>query len=463
MPVTQPHAGLTPKPERDDKRRSQRLLVRIAVDVSATGTGGKPFTEPAHTLVVNAHGGLIELKTEPDETRPIVLRNRNNNLQQPSRIVWVRRSSPESLHVGVEFDQANARFWNVEFPPEDWGLVTPMRAAVLRAFDGKLSAANVVRPFPRADEVVVRVEACGICHSDLHMARGEWPDVAKKMVLPAILGHEFVGRVVAKGSDVKEHDIGARVGVGWLSHTCGECEFCATGAENICLKRQVTSVAIPGGYAEYARIKASHAVPVPLSLPAEQAAPLFCAGLTVFHALSNAGSFAGLDVAVFGIGGLGHLAVQLARLGGAEVIAVDVHPAKLNLAMQLGASQALDARLPDVAKQLRADGGPYVAIVTAASKAAYDLAFKTIRRRGTIVVVGLPKEDLTFFADDLVVSECKIIGSAVGTRSEMHELLALADAGKVRCEVETCTLDQVGEIYERMERGDILGRAVIKI
>jgi propanol-preferring alcohol dehydrogenase len=337
-----------------------------------------------------------------------------------------------------------------------------MRAALLTAFDGQLHVGETPRPSPRADEVVVRVEACGVCHSDLHMARGEWPDVAAQMSLPAILGHEIVGQVVAKGTDAKGVELGQRVGVGWLASTCGECEYCSTGAENICRDRKVTSVALPGGYAEYARIKASHAIPVPSLLPAEQAAPLFCAGLTVYHALRNAGSFAGLRVAVFGVGGLGHLGVQLAKLGGAEVIAVDFGDAKLDLALKLGAARALDARDPDIVKQLRAGGGPHVALVTAASKAAYDLAFKTIRRRGTILVVGLPKEDLTFFADDLVVSECKIVGSAVGTRAEMHELLALAAAGKIRCEAETVTLDQVSDVFARMDRGELRGRAVIR-
>ncbi|MGH9817472.1 MAG: alcohol dehydrogenase catalytic domain-containing protein [Candidatus Acidiferrales bacterium] len=345
----------------------------------------------------------------------------------------------------------------------------------------------------KPDEVLVRVEACGVCHSDLHMIRGDWPDVAARMSLPAILGHEVVGRVERVGAKVQGVAQGARVGVGWLYSTCEACEFCRDGAENICLHRQVTGVEAPGGFAQFIRMRASHAVPVPESLAAGEAAPLFCAGLTVFHALRNAGFPVGMDagaapsgrpsdgrakepgqaqgpaptaqgkrIAVFGIGGLGHLAVQLAAQAGAEVIGVDVSDAKLALARKCGAAEAVNVAAPDAKKLLRANGGPHLAIVTAAAKPAYDLAFRTLRKRGTLAVVGLPKEDLTFFADDWVVGEFRMVGSAVGTRAEMRELLAIAAAGRIRCEVETHGIEAINEVFTRMDRGEILGRAVIK-
>jgi propanol-preferring alcohol dehydrogenase len=218
------------------------------------------------------------------------------------------------------------------------------------------------------------------------------------------------------------------------------------------------------------RIRASHAIPIPENLSAAEAAPLFCAGLTVFHACRNAGLRAGQSfgsaqdkkVAVFGVGGLGHLALQLAKLAGAETIAVDVSAEKLAFAKKLGAAQTILASDPDAAELLKSDGGPHVAMVTAPAKSAYDLAIRTLRRRGTLAVVGLPKEDLTFFADDLVVSEHKIISSAVGTRAEMRELLALAAAGKIRCEVESCHLEQINDVFARMQKGELLGRAVIQ-
>jgi propanol-preferring alcohol dehydrogenase len=294
------------------------------------------------------------------------------------------------------------------------------------------------------------------------MALGDWPDVAARMTMPAILGHQAAGRIVALGDGVTGFALGHRVGVGWLYSTCGQCEFCRSDAENICLERTVTGIAAPGGFAEFMRIRASHAIPIPESVPAEQAAPFFCAGLTVYHACRNAGVRAGQRIAVIGIGGLGHLAVQLARDAGAEVVAVDVSEAKLELARRLGAAETVDARSPDAAKLLRKNGKPHVAIVAAGSKAAYDLAFRILRRRGTLAVVGLPKEDVTFNADNFVVGEYHIVGSAVGTRQETRELLDMVAVGRLRCEVETHPLEAINDIFARMQRGEILGRAVIR-
>lgn len=373
-----------------------------------------------------------------------------------------------------------------------------MKAARVYEFGKALVVEDAPALELKPDELLVRVEACGVCHSDLHMIRGDWPDVAARMSLPAILGHEVVGRVEQVGAQVQGVAKGARVGVGWLYSTCEACEFCRDSAENICLHRQVTGVEAPGGFAQFIRLRASHAVSVPESLAAGEAAPLFCAGLTVFHALRNAGFPVGMNVgaapsgrpsdgqadaalqaqrsgqaqgpaptlgkrvAVFGIGGLGHLAVQLAAQAGAEVIGVDVSDAKLALARKCGAAEAVNVAAPDAKKLLRANGGPHLAIVTAAAKPAYDLAFRTLRKRGTLAVVGLPKEDLTFFADDWVVGEYRMVGSAVGTRAEMRELLAMAAAGKIRCEVETHGIEAINEVFSRMDRGEILGRAVIK-
>src|SRR5258708_11912207 len=214
-----------------------------------------------------------------------------------------------------------------------------MRAARLRAFRQALVVEQAPNPEPEPDEVLLEVEACGVCHSDLHIAAGDWPDVAARMTLPAILGHEAVGRVAGKGTGVKGVAIGARVGVGWLHSVCGKCEHCRAGAENVCLERTVTSVDAPGGYAEFMRVRAAQAVPIPEGLSSAQAAPLFCAGLTVYHALQSAGVAAGQRVAIFGVGGVGHLAIQLASGSGADVVALHVSPAKLQLAPAIGVRQ----------------------------------------------------------------------------------------------------------------------------
>jgi propanol-preferring alcohol dehydrogenase len=448
-------------PGMPEKRRSRRILLRINVVVRGRDRTGEPFQEQTHTLVVNAHGALLELRAGVKEGQTVVLRNRASGEEAECRVVWHREVEGGKHHVGLEFVTPSPRFWRVEFPSDDWNVM--MRAALLRGFGQPLAVEEVPRPIPRADEVLVRVEACGVCHSDLHMAHGDWPATAAAMHLPAILGHEVVGQVVEQGAEVSTPRIGDRVGVGWLYSVCGVCELCMSGAENLCLERKVTGVAAPGGCAEYIRIRAAQAIPVPAELQAEQAAPLFCAGLTVFHACWNAGIRSGQRVAVFGAGGLGHLAIQMARNSGAEVIAVDVHAEKLQLARKLGATTTLLADDPMIDIYLTQKGGPDVALVTATSKSAYDLAFRTLRRRGTLAVVGLPKEDLTFFADDLVVKEPKIVGAAVGTREEMRAVLALAAAGKFRCHVEVFGLEQINLVYERLARGEILGRAVIRM
>jgi len=336
-----------------------------------------------------------------------------------------------------------------------------MKAARLHMLGQPLEVEETPQPEPLAGEVLICVEACGVCHSDLHMALGDWPDVAARMAMPAILGHEVAGRIVEMGAGVTGFELGQRVGVGWLHSTCGQCEFCRSDAENICLERTVTGIAAPGGFAEFMRIRASHAIPIPENIPPEQAAPFFCAGLTVYHACRNAGIRAGQRVAVIGIGGLGHLAVQIARDAGAEVVAVDLSEPKLELARRLGAAETVDARSSEAAKLLKKGGRPHVAVVTAGSKPAYDLALRILRRRGTLAVVGLPKEDVTFNADNFVVGEYHIVGAAVGTRQETRELLNLVATGRLHCEVETHPLEAINDVFARMQRGEILGRAVV--
>jgi propanol-preferring alcohol dehydrogenase len=460
MKASQPHS----KSQRGgaNKRRSQRILLQVSVIVNGKDRSEDSYEEKTRTLVVSAHGALLILQADVKENQRLTIKNRFTNQQQECRIANIRLLDDGTREVGVEFLIPSPNFWPVDFPPEDWD-VTNMTAALLKEFGEPLIVMESAKPVPGPDEVLIRVEACGVCHSDLHMAYGDWPDVKARMTLPAILGHEAVGRVVVSGSEARSLRSGQRVGVGWLHSTCGTCDMCREGAENLCRKRTVTGIAAPGGFAEYMRIKASHAVSVPDGVSSEHAAPLFCAGLTVYHACKQAAIQSGQRVAVFGVGGLGHLAVQLASAAGAEVSAVDNTEDKLELARRCGARHTVLSQAPYVVELLREDGGQHVAIVTAPVKAAYDLAFKTLRRRGTIMVVGLPKEDLTFFADDMVITEARVIGSAVGTREEMREVLDLAEAGKLTCEIETFELGDINTIFERMERGELRGRAVIKM
>ena len=337
-----------------------------------------------------------------------------------------------------------------------------MRAAILPDFGQPLRLEEVPRPEPEADEVLLQVEVCGVCHSDLHIAEGDlagFRAATKPRVVP---GHEVVGRVVAKGAAVENLALGDRVGVAWLHQTCGVCEPCREGNENLCRKAVVTGMMVDGGYAEFMRAKASHALPIPAGLSSAEAAPLFCAGVTVYRALKNAEVGPGQRVAVFGVGGLGHLAVQMAKAFGAEVLALDVSDDKLALARELGAAQTFDVTAADVHKQVRKLGGAHVAVVTSAAKAAYDLALRCLRPGGTLAVVGLPPEPLTFQALALVGGEYRIVSASVGTRDDLRATLDLAVAGRLRCRVDEAPLAEVNGVFERMRKGAISGRMVLR-
>lgn len=337
-----------------------------------------------------------------------------------------------------------------------------MKAAVLTRIGAPLEISELPTPTPADDEVLIQLEACGVCHSDLSIIDGELPAfraAAKPRLIP---GHEAVGRIVARGSAVTDLVLGQRVGVAWLYHSCGACEPCREGNENLCRRGVVTGLMVDGGYAEFMKAKASHAIAVPDTLGAEEAAPLFCAGVTVYRALRNAGTAPGQRVAVFGVGGLGHLAVQIAKAMGAEVIGVDVASDKLALATELGASSVLLAADADGLKALAKAGGVHVAIVTSSVNAAFDAALSVLRPAGTLAVVGLPAQPLSFAALALVGRELRVIGSAVGTRDDLRAVLAMAASGKLKCRTESQPLEQVNQVLDRMRGGGIYGRVVLR-
>jgi propanol-preferring alcohol dehydrogenase len=278
---------------------------------------------------------------------------------------------------------------------------------------------------------------------------------------PLILGHEIAGHVVHKGEAVNDLQIGDRVGVPWIHWSCGKCEFCREGNENLCSRQKITGVTVDGGYAEFVKAPETHALKIPDGLSALEAAPLFCAGLTVYRALKGAGIVPGQRLAVFGIGGLGHLAVQLGRALDAEVTAIDISPEKLELARSLGASDALNAATTDAVKQLRRKGGVHVSLVTSAAKAAYDTAFSCLRPTGTLLVVGLPAENICFPPFLMAVREARIHASTVGTRQDLREVLAMAGAGKIRCHVVARPLSQANEALDLLRKGQVTGRIVL--
>ena len=333
-----------------------------------------------------------------------------------------------------------------------------MKAAILQEFKKPLVLEEVPRPELEAHEVLIQVEACGVCHSDLHLADGDWPQLAAIVKKPLILGHEIAGRVVGRGAAVRDLQVGDRAGVPWIHWTCGECAFCQEGYENLCLRQKITGVTVDGGFAEFLKAPASHALKIPDGLSSVEVAPLFCAGVTVHRALKQVRMSSGERLAVFGIGGLGHIAVQLARELGAEIIAVDVSERKLELARTLGATSGLNISSTNVIKELRAKGGVHVALVTSAAKAAYDLAFSCLRPTGTLLVVGLPSENLCFPPILMSAREVHIRASAVGTRQDVREVLAMASEGKIRCQVTPRPLAHANEVLDELRHGRVAGR-----
>ncbi|MEW6208949.1 MAG: alcohol dehydrogenase catalytic domain-containing protein [Acidobacteriota bacterium] len=334
-----------------------------------------------------------------------------------------------------------------------------MKAALVHEYKQPLRIEDVARPAIAEDEILIEVEACGVCHSDLHLSEGDWPQLKRLVKMPFIPGHEVVGHIVEKGEAVSHLSIGDRVGVAWLHWSCGECELCREGLENLCPKQSITGASVDGGFAQFIKAKASHALKVPDSLSSAEAAPLFCAGVTVYRAIRKADIKPGQRVAVYGIGGLGHLAVQIAKAFGAEVIAVDVSDEKLELARSLGARKTINAATSDAAKELRSMGLAHVVVVTIGSKAAYTSAFYSVRAAGSLVVVGFPSEDISFPA--IMMREMKILSAATGTRWDVAEVLEMAASGKIRCRVETRQLDEINQILDEMRQGRISGRVVL--
>lgn len=336
-----------------------------------------------------------------------------------------------------------------------------MKAAVLHGPKKSLVIEEVERPRPGEHEVLIQVEACGVCHSDLHVADGDWKQFASITKTPLILGHEIAGKVVEVGSAVRDLKIGDRVGVPWVYWTCGECDFCREGYENLCTKQKITGVTVDGGYGEFLKAPSTHATKIPDAVSSIQAAPLFCAGVTVYRALMQARPQRGQRLAVFGIGGLGHLAIQIAVHLGLEVSAVDVDDEKLELAKSLGAVHTANATTANVVKEMRKRGNAHIALVTSGSKAAYDTAFYCVRPTGTLLAVGLPANEISFPAIMMAAGEINIKASAVGTRADLAQVLALAAEGKLHCQVATRPLADANAVLEEMRSGKVSGRIVL--
>lgn len=334
-----------------------------------------------------------------------------------------------------------------------------MKAAVVREFGKPLIMEEVTVPRPGAGQILVKIAATGVCHTDLHAAEGDWP---VKPNPPFIPGHEGVGHVVAVGAGVKHVKEGDRVGVPWLYDACGHCTHCLGGWETLCEEQHNTGYSVNGSFAEYVLADPNYVGHLPDNVSFVDIAPILCAGVTVYKGLKVTDTKPGDWVVISGIGGLGHLAVQYAKAMGLNVVAVDVDDRKLDLARSLGATLAVNARSEDpiafVKKQI---GGANGVLVTAVSPKAFEQAMGMVGRGGTVALNGLPPGDFPLPIFDTVLNGVTVRGSIVGTRLDLQEALDFAGDGKVKATISTDKLENINDIFARMHKGDIQGRIVI--
>nr|WP_295737927.1 alcohol dehydrogenase AdhP [uncultured Acidocella sp.] len=336
-----------------------------------------------------------------------------------------------------------------------------MKAAIVRDFTKPLTIEDWPVPTPAEGQILVRLTATGVCHTDLHAARGDWP---VRPSPPFIPGHEGVGLVAAVGRGVKRVKEGDRVGIPWLHSACGYCPHCRTGWETLCADQQNSGYSVNGSFAEYALADPNYVGRIPAGLEDGPAAPVLCAGVTTYKGLKETEVKPGEWVLISGVGGLGHMAVQYAKAMGMHVAAVDIHPDKLALARQLGADVTLDARdAQALASFTRNSGGVHGALVTAVSPVAFEQAYGLLRAHGTMALVGLPPGRFSLPIFETVLKRITVRGSIVGTRQDLEEALAFAGEGKVAAHFSWDSLENINQIFERMEQGGIDGRVVLKL
>lgn len=335
-----------------------------------------------------------------------------------------------------------------------------MKAAVCHEFKQPLKIEDVEKPTPGPGEVIIKLEASGLCHTDIHAVHGDWPVKPK---LPLIPGHEGVGIVESAGKGVTRVKEGDRVSLPWLAWACGKCNYCVGGWETLCPHQKNGGYGIDGGYAEYMKAYAPYVGVVPDGVDAFDAAPLTCAGVTTYKAVKVSGIRPSQLMAVFGIGGLGHLAMQYAKVFGASVVAVDLLDEKLELARELGADFTINARESDPVEEIQKLGGADAAISVATAPKAFEQAYQSLRRGGTLVFVALPADntvELPIF--ETVLNAITVKGSIVGDRNDLQETYDLHADGHTKVIYERSKLDNVNEDIDAVLRGDVAARRVFE-
>ncbi len=335
-----------------------------------------------------------------------------------------------------------------------------MQAAVVERYGQPLAMREVAVPVVGPGEVLIRTEACGVCHTDLHCASGDFP---VKATLPFIPGHEGIGLVVAIGAGVSGVKEGDRVGVPWLYSACGHCEYCLTAWESVCAHAEFGGYTKNGGFAEYILADPDYVARIPAGLAAAEAAPLICAGITTYKGIKVTEARPGEWVVVSGAGGLGHLAVQYAKAMGLHVCAVDIDDGKLAHATRLGADVVVNALQGDPVDAVvkATSGGAHGVLITAPSLVAFNQGVRMTRKRGTCALIGLPPGDIALPLFDVVANCITIRGSFVGNRADMAECLAFAAEGKVKADIELQPLSAINTVFDRLKRGDVPSRVVI--
>ncbi len=339
-----------------------------------------------------------------------------------------------------------------------------MKAAVQERPQAPLVLKDLPAPAVGPREALVRVRACGVCHTDLHLAEGLFKTFGYDP-FPLVPGHEIAGIVEDVGREVTHLQPGDRVTVYWW-HSCGRCRCCLAGQEESCLeglaKMQATGLTRNGGYAEYVSVPADCLVPLPAEIEFADAAPFSCAGLTVYAGLKNAGLRPGQRAAMLGIGGLGHLGLQIARAMGAEVIALTSSASKQEIARQLGAHHVLPATGREFGKRLRELGGADVAVSTTMDFQAIRDVMDGLAPQGTLVLASLTAGRLPIDPRSFILAQQRVMGTFLGSRLELQELLRLAVLHRIRPVLEKYPLEQVNEVHQRLRDNQVQLRAVLE-
>lgn len=304
-------------------------------------------------------------------------------------------------------------------------------------------------------DVEVRISHCGVCHSDLHLISNDW-GISQ---YPFIPGHEIVGTITAIGSGVTTLTVGQRVGIGWQSNSCGQCEWCTQGLENLCPTSESTCVHRHGGYADAVRVNNRFAIPLPDALPSEQAAPLLCGGITVYNPLRSHGINPSSRVGIVGIGGLGHLALQFARVFGAEVTAFSTSAAKEEEARALGAHNFVNTR---ETKAMREVANTFDFILTTINADQDWMAYiQALRPTGTLCFVGVPPSPVSFHAFPLIAGVRTITGSPIGSPHRLREMVDVAARHGVKAQTESFRMDKANEAIDKVKKNKVRYRAVL--